>query len=101
MLSCQRNEKTVLSKDQLHFIEGQLENTLADAKDPFLIPRTIKKDGTLITVNIYDWTSGFFAGNLWYMYELTINNKWKIEAEKWTEVDSQNKHVTSVSYLYH
>jgi unsaturated chondroitin disaccharide hydrolase len=85
-ISGQRNEKPVLSKDQIHFIEGQLENTLAVAKDPSMIPRTITKDRDLITVDIYDWTSGFFAGNLWNMYELTSNKKWKIEAEKRTVV---------------
>jgi len=85
-LSCQRNEKTFLSKDQIHFIEGQLGNTLKVSKDPFMIPRTITKDGNLLSVDKYDWTGGFFAGNLWYMYQLTGDEKWKKEAEKWTEV---------------
>ena len=29
---------------------------------------------------IYDWTSGFFPGSLWYMYELTGNDFFKEQA---------------------
>ncbi len=32
----------------------------------------------------YDWRSGFFSGNLWYLYELTGNSYWKNNALKWT-----------------
>jgi unsaturated chondroitin disaccharide hydrolase len=32
-----------------------------------------------------EWTSGFFAGSLWYMYQLTGNDKWKDLAAAWTE----------------
>ncbi len=83
--SCNKKEKAVLSSEKIQFIKGQFENTLAVAKDPFKIPRTITKDGELVTVDIFDWTSGFFAGNLWQMYELTGEEKWKKEAAKWTE----------------
>jgi chondroitin AC lyase len=69
----------------MQFIKGQFENTLATAIDAFKIPRTITNGGELVTVDIFDWTSGFFAGNLWYMYELTSDDKWKKQAEKWTE----------------
>ncbi|MCC5940050.1 MAG: glycoside hydrolase family 88 protein [Balneolaceae bacterium] len=31
------------------------------------------------------WTSGFFAGSLWYMYRLTGDDKWKELAQTWTE----------------
>jgi unsaturated chondroitin disaccharide hydrolase len=30
------------------------------------------------------WTSGFFAGTLWYVFELTRDDKWKRLAERWT-----------------
>jgi len=32
-----------------------------------------------------EWTSGFFAGTLWYMYKLTGDESWKELAKKWTE----------------
>ena len=31
------------------------------------------------------WTSGFVAGNFWYLYALTNNKKWKEDALLWTE----------------
>lgn len=32
-----------------------------------------------------EWTSGFFPGSLWYIYELTGDEKWKPMAIKYTE----------------
>ena len=46
-------------------------------------PRTLE-DGQLKLVATKDWTSGFFPGELWYLYELTKNDKWKQEAIKFT-----------------
>jgi alpha-L-fucosidase/rhamnogalacturonyl hydrolase YesR len=31
-----------------------------------------------------DWTSGFYPGNLWYLYEYTGKKEWKEEAQKFT-----------------
>lgn len=82
--SCQKNDKGVLSKKQMQFVKGQFNNTLAVAKYPEEFPRTINKNGGLENTDKYEWTSGFFAGNLWYMYQLTGDLEWKAEAEKWT-----------------
>lgn len=62
------------------------QNTLDAVRGGNEIPRSLNKDGSLKTVGIYNWTSGFFAGNLWYLYELTLNEEWKKEAVYWTEV---------------
>jgi unsaturated chondroitin disaccharide hydrolase len=59
--SCDIKKKSVLSKVEIQFIKGQFENTLAVANDPFKIPRTITDNGVLKTVDIFDWTSGFFC----------------------------------------
>ncbi len=103
--ACQN--EAVLNEDKMKFVAGQFENTLAVSIDPESIPRTISDDGTLKTTGIYGWTSGFFAGSLWYMYELTGQEKWKKEAKKWTEalepVQHYNRHhdvgfIMSCSY---
>lgn len=57
-------------------------------------PCTMDKNGRLITSGRYDWTSGFFPGSLWYLYELTGNVKWKNEAKKWTMSLKQLKTFT-------
>ncbi|MFT4094919.1 MAG: glycoside hydrolase family 88 protein [Niabella sp.] len=48
-------------------------------------PRSIDKKGQLETTSMYDWTSGFFPGSLWYIYEYGGDDKMKAEAVKWTE----------------
>lgn len=47
-------------------------------------PRTINEDGSLLLVPSRDWTSGFFPGELWYMYEYTGDDFWKEEARRFT-----------------
>ncbi len=48
-------------------------------------PRTINKNGELVTTSMYDWTPGFFPGSLWYAYENSKDESMKAEAIKWTE----------------
>lgn len=52
---------------------------------PLVNPRTIGKDVKLVLVPSRDWTSGFFPGNLWYMYEYTKDKKWEDAARKYTD----------------
>ncbi|PST84984.1 glucuronyl hydrolase [Pedobacter yulinensis] len=47
-------------------------------------PRTTEK-GKLKNVISRDWTSGFFPGMLWLMYEGTANKKWLEAAREYTE----------------
>lgn len=42
------------------------------------------RDGAIQTVGYKDWTSGFFPGCLWYMYQFTKEDKWRNYAEAWT-----------------
>lgn len=49
------------------------------------VPRTVKQN-QLWRVPTNDWTSGFWAGNLWYLYELNKSRFWKDEADKWTSI---------------
>ncbi|MCF3108242.1 glycoside hydrolase family 88 protein [Niabella sp. CC-SYL272] len=48
-------------------------------------PRTTDKNGKLVTTSMYDWTPGFFPGNLWYAYEYSKDETLKKEALRWTE----------------
>lgn len=47
-------------------------------------PRTAYNDKIHYTT-LDDWTSGFFPGSLWYLYELTGNGQWRRPAVKYTE----------------
>lgn len=60
----------------------QLSTHLSDSAK---FPRTLKKN-KLYLVPTTDWTSGFFPGSLWYMYELTNDSYFRKQAEKYTEL---------------
>lgn len=51
--------------------------------DSAVFPRTVKEN-KIKFVGIYDWTSGFFPGSLWYAYELTGDKALGKEARKFT-----------------
>lgn len=48
------------------------------------MPRTTQGD-SIVRVDIYDWTSGFYPGSLWLLYGLTSDVKWKNIATEFTE----------------
>lgn len=43
-------------------------------------PRTVDKEGALALVHPHDWTSGFFPGELWMMYQFTNDPYWRTQA---------------------
>ena len=50
---------------------------------PLVSPKTLDK-GVLKLVPARDWTSGFFPGSLWFLYEYTGEQEWKTAAEQYT-----------------
>jgi rhamnogalacturonyl hydrolase YesR len=52
--------------------------------DYLVFPRSVDANGTLKKVGEKDWTSGFYPGVLWMMYELTNDTMWMEEAVKFT-----------------
>jgi unsaturated chondroitin disaccharide hydrolase len=61
-------------------VKVQIEKQSTDSKnaDRFS-PRTLK-GGDLVLVPSRDWTSGFFPGVLWYLYEYTGKQEWSQQA---------------------
>jgi len=53
-------------------------------KDSILVSPRTTEEGNLKLVRSRDWTSGFFPGNLWMVYELTGDTKWKELALEYT-----------------
>lgn len=64
----------------------------SEAGDTVRIPSSFQ-DGEIVYVPTDDWVSGFFAGTLWYMYELTGDEMWAEHARKHTEI------LDSIQYL--
>jgi len=61
----------------------QMSLMLDSLNDSGLNPRTTA-NGRLELVNASDWTSGFFPGILWLLYEYDHNEKWKVAADHYT-----------------
>ncbi|MBK6284153.1 MAG: glycoside hydrolase family 88 protein [Draconibacterium sp.] len=84
---CSNQNKQETKPDIISLVSQQMEYAvqLADQfKDSVLVaPRTTEND-KLKLVRARDWTSGFFAGNLWMVYDLTGDEKWKERAIEYT-----------------
>lgn len=87
LLGCANQKKDSVNFDLTERLSKQLNYAiqLADAvKDSVNVsPRTIE-NGKLKLVRSRDWTSGFFPGNLWMMYELSGDAGWKDLALEYT-----------------
>jgi hypothetical protein len=59
------------------------------------LPRTIDSDGKLRTENSRWWTSGFYPGSLWYLYEYSKDQKIRDEAMMMTSRVEQEKYTTN------
>ena len=80
------HKETSFIKDNFLYANAQLKNMLKETGEAdTAFPRTINKKGRLVTTSMYDWTSGFFPGNLWYAYEYTKDTALKNAAIQWTE----------------
>jgi unsaturated chondroitin disaccharide hydrolase len=84
-------QKSVLKKAviQTDLMIAEVEQAKL-AGNNLVSPRTLEK-GKLKLVASKDWTSGFFPGELWYLYELSHDNKWKALARKYTAPVEQEK----------
>ena len=59
-----------------------------------LIPKTIDKNGNLVFIPIDDWCSGFYAGCMWKLNQLTGKDFWKEKASVYTELLDSVKWLT-------
>lgn len=69
------------AQDQVSLMLNEI-NQLPAGK--LVSPRTIE-NGRLKMTDAGNWTSGFFPGMLWYLFEFTGDNRWKIEAQRFTD----------------
>ena len=95
-LSCTGERADDLISQNFAFADQQLRyaltetenvrNSLGKTPEELPSPRNIQSDGSLRLVRARDWCSGFFPGELWYMYEYTKDDFWKKKAEFQTEL---------------
>ncbi len=66
-------------------------NIFSEHRTNILVSPRSAENGKLKMVPSNDWTSGFFAGELWMMYEWTSDNYWKEKALEYTLPLEQEK----------
>jgi len=88
LISCNRNNKSEEVEVNVIDVASKQYGILFDSiqsrkNNKFYIPRSIK-NGNIKYAQAYDWTSGFYAGSLWYLYKLSGDIKWKNRALDYT-----------------
>ncbi|SFG81675.1 glycoside hydrolase family 88 protein [Pedobacter insulae] len=68
---------------QTKILLEEIEKNKTTAKPELVSPRTIE-NGKLKLVASKDWTSGFFPGVLWYLYEFSQDKGWLPEAREYS-----------------
>lgn len=72
------------SAKQVAFMLSQLDSAKANGSAPGLISPRTRENGKLKIVRGQDWTSGFFPGILWYLYQHTRDETWRKQANVYT-----------------
>ncbi len=78
------------SEKQYDSLINRIENN-----KPLLQPRGVTEEGDLRLKPFQDWTSGFFPGSLWYLYQNNKTDYRKSMAIKFTEALDSVKYITN------
>lgn len=81
--SCKNNACWV--DESIETAAYQLDMMAKEISGKEKLPRSIR-DGEIRLEDLYDWTSGFFPGSLWYMYEFTKDEMFKKQAVEYTDL---------------
>lgn len=103
LFACDKTAKENITQTNFEFASSQLTFAIAEIEKaqlieseeskvtqkkknqrPLVSPRSVDDQGNLILVPSKDWTSGFFSGELWYMYEYTKDVYWEKLAREYT-----------------
>ncbi len=94
-------EQSILSSDSL--LEYRYQQILQQPLDSLGIPRSFDiTTNTLKKLSSSDWTSGFFSGSLWQIYQLTGNEEFKQKAKDWTafmEKEKNNSGTHDIGFM--
>ena len=71
--------------------EAWVNDSQNKKKPEVFFPRTLSPEGKLSLIPAKDWTSGFFPGVLWFLYEFTGKKEWKEKAESFTALIENEK----------
>lgn len=87
MVECAEKKDHGPRLGNIEYCAKQAKKTLDQIPSPDVVPRNVDHgNDDWRYVKYGDWTSGFWPGILWYLYEATGAPMWKTEAEKATQV---------------
>lgn len=90
LISCKSEKKEQYNSQKE--LENRYSKLLEYKLDSLAFPRSYSHEKQKIkTVPSKDWTSGFFPGSLWQIYQLTGNEDFKKKAEQWTAFIEKEK----------
>jgi chondroitin AC lyase len=84
----------VIAKSAAHYraLDAAATPLMKDAEGNLRTPHGFRREkGELDMRSIFWWTSGHFAGSLWYLYEATGDGFFRDRATVWTEILEPNK----------
>ncbi len=94
-----QSRKKILSEAEKQ-VSFMYREAVANRNGRQIFPRTLRNDSLQLVVS-NDWTSGFFPGMLWFMYEYTKKPEWKSKAEEFTalmEREPKNRNSHDVGF---
>ena len=74
---------------------------LSQLSDDKRLPRSFE-NSQRVTVPSSDWTSGFFPGSLWHLFEATGDDRWREAARRYTallEPEQYNRGIHDVGFM--
>jgi unsaturated chondroitin disaccharide hydrolase len=83
-------------------VQQSLQMARSLQNQPGVLPRTTDRSGNLQTCKSDWWTSGFFPGELWYLYEYSDNKelkKWACEYTKRVEDQQYTRNNHDVGFI--
>jgi rhamnogalacturonyl hydrolase YesR len=80
-LSARQSAQATLIND----IVAQMDRAVSAQGAGFPNRVTLDKQGRVVGCHYDDWRSGFFPGSLWYMYDLTKDNRFLTSARRYTD----------------
>lgn len=83
LMSCTNKTKKQTETSLLQELDAQLAYFAEQTNRPSEVARSYEK-GEYRMASMKDWTCGFPPGTMWYMYELTGDEKWKEIADEFT-----------------
>ena len=79
MISCSNKIEKKVDTTLLQDLDAQLTFFADKTSNPTEVARSFE-NGKYRMASIKDWTCGFPSGTMWYMYELTGDEKWRTNA---------------------